>query len=418
MRLPTLAAVLASSIGLTLLPAATAEATPSALRARTFTAPIGTTGIEPVKFNCQSFSNPATSTQTTISGPGTAPLGAGSLRLGVGPAVGMESGATKDYGQAGTALANLTALSFAAYRTSSYAMPLYLDLYVAPDGNPNNLVETLEYAVPTGTDWQTVDATTVTFTVLDDTGTPTGATTTLADYKTAHSAANLGSWYITNFCEGNANSAVAIDALALTDGSTDSVIDFEPASTIVPAGAGTISYGAYRALKATLRSGSTPISGATLTLWAKTYPATTYSKVNVTIPATNSSGVTTVTVRPLKNTSYQFRYAGAEPTNGAANSPVFTVNVATVLTKTVADTTVTTTQPVVVTGWTKPAKPGTYVYLYKGTAAVARATVASNGSYKLTYRIATKGYYAISVKGGAGSGNVAGATPATTVKVG
>ncbi|MDX6274034.1 MAG: hypothetical protein QOJ92_1244 [Frankiales bacterium] len=423
MRKRSAALILATATMSIALPLNAASATDSSVVIRTVPAAgLGTTGIQRDNFDC-STSGVGTGTAVTVSGPVGAPAGSGSLRISNGSNPDTESGLYKIY-STDIAPSQLTALSFAVYGVSA-SSPFYLDLYLDRDGDgAGTVIDALDLTVANNAGWQSVNGVTASYALYPDADfsqNPT-ASETIAQYVSANPNAKLASWFLGDGCLAAANQSVYLDSLSFGDNGADTTtMDFEPASSITVVGAGTINYASTRTLTATLKSGSHPIEGAQLQLWAKKYPATTYSLLtSPVVPLTGSTGVTSVSVKPTVNTAYQFRYPGNEPTNGLANSPVAIVNVATLIGRTLSDTTLTRTQTLVVTGTVKPPKPGTTVYLYRGSVSIAYAKVVSTSTgatYRLTAVISTPGTYSLTVRGAAGTGNSSGTSAPATVTV-
>lgn len=343
--------------------------------------------------------------------------GSGSLRLSVGSDVATYVELTKLVTP--VPFTSAFVLDFDAITDTSVAAHVVTHLLVDADGLSTTADVTDFYSTATTTaSWSTVHAATG----LKDYDTDAAID---PNFFTNNPGAKFLAYSITIGCLDQsfgdpmttvANEAMRLDHVVYGTVGTDAVAtDFEPASTLVATGAGTIVAGGTRLVSGILKSGSTPIVGAAVGVWAKTYPATTYSKIATV--TTDSTGKAIYSAKPTKQTTYQLRYAGAEPTNGAANSALLVVNVATRISKNIYDTTVTTTQTVQAYGLTYPAKPGTYVYLYRGTLKIATARVASDGTYLLQARISTKGKYALVVKGAAGTGNLAGTSAGTYVTV-
>lgn len=353
----------------------------------------------------------------TIVNQSSGSFGTGALRMAVGTNANSNPLAYKEY--VAPVLASDFALSYDLLKqgTAAAATPL-LDIVVDGDGNEStfdDIVDLYYEAAPdSATVWRHVEP--LAGAILDD---DSVAGTTWADYLTAHPAAVVLGFSLDIGCDpalAPAGSVTLIDNLVMsTTTTTAAAFDFEPASTLVATGAGTIVASATRVVSGVLKNGTAPIVGAPVTVWSKTYPATAYSKIATV--TTDSTGKATYSSKPTVQTTYQFRYAGSEPTNGAANSGLLVVNVATKITKNVYDSTVTTTQPVLVYGLTVPAKPGTTVTLYRGTTAIGSARVASDGTYLIQARITVKGKFALVVKGAAGTGNLAGTSAASYVYV-
>lgn len=393
------------------LPTSTASAaapTPTPAVARTVTGAF--TGVDYSTCSGTNTGSVAVVSQTTGS------FGESSLRVAVGSNGGSDPLLYKDYSPA-VAAANFVLSYDIARQGSAVAASPLLDIVYDADGDSTTTGDQgdlLYAASPDSSEaWKYVSP--LDGAVLDD---GTAAGTTWSDFLTAHPAATVLAFTLDVGCDPTlapANSAVLIDNVAMSTSDTAaSRYEFEQFPTLTFLPPTTIVAGGSRTLSATLKQGSVVQRNQPVQLWAKPYGGATSL---VGTRTTDASGMAYFTVRPSVQTVYYFSYTGMDQQPYTVKSPARTLYVATRISKNVYDTTVTTAQTILAYGLTTPAKPGTYVYLYRGSAKIATARVASDGTYLLQVRITTKGSYSLSVLGAAGSGNVTGRSAATTVTV-
>lgn len=345
--------------------------------------------------------------------------GSGSVRMAVGSNVASYVELTKLV--APVPFTSAFVLDFDAITDTSIAAHVVTDLFVDADGSSSTTADIVDFynTATTTSSWTTVHAAAG----LKDFETDSPID---PSFFTNNPNAKFLGYTISVGCLDQAfgdpmttvaNEAMRLDNVIYGTVGTDAVTaDFEPASTFsYVSGGGTLTAGAAGTLSAVLKSGTTVLTSKPVEVWAKPYGASSYTKVATV--TTDGYGLARYAIRPTVQTAYYFKYAGAEPSYGSAQSAVQTVYVRTKITKNVYDTTVTTTQPVLVYGLTVPAKPGTIVTLYRGTAGIGSARVASDGTYLIQARITVKGKFALVVKGAAGTGNLAGTSSASYVTV-
>jgi hypothetical protein len=117
-----------------------------------------------------------------------------------------------------------------------------------------------------------------------------------------------------------------------------------------------------------------------------------------------------VTVTPEAHTVYRWRFAGTLSVDGSVSAP-FTVDVGTAVTATVEGGTDGT--PLVVTGSTTPAKPGTRALLWRlsgngGRSVVATTRIGEDGTFRFEVTRDLPGSWRVAVSVPAGGGNLGG----------
>jgi streptogramin lyase len=181
--------------------------------------------------------------------------------------------------------------------------------------------------------------------------------------------------------------------------------------------AGTITATHAVTVSGTLTGDGSPRDGSPVDLFAKTYPATTYTKVASAI--TDANGAVSEIVKPLKKTSYEWRFAG-DDTVSAVTSATKTVQVRTKLSDHFSATKLSHTRPLVVWGTTTPNKSGATIDLQRHTSSgyknVASTKVKSDGTY-LFQKFLAASTYSLRVMIPAATGNLSGTTSAVKVVI-
>jgi hypothetical protein len=144
---------------------------------------------------------------------------------------------------------------------------------------------------------------------------------------------------------------------------------------------------------------------ATLEIWSKTQPATSYSRISsVTL---NASGFGTSSHAPTKNTRIMAKTAGGL----TSATPLIQVrSVASLSARRVA------TRTYSFTGRVYPARTGRLVSLYRNGALVAQARTDASGVYAMTKTLA-KGTFSFQVRTGDDTYNLGASSPARTVSI-
>lgn len=159
--------------------------------------------------------------------------------------------------------------------------------------------------------------------------------------------------------------------------------------------------------------------GAPLDLEMRAFGSSTWSRVT-TVTSDPETAIATLAVRPLRQTSYRWRFQEVDSTAGSVSGEII-VKVRTALTAKVLDNTLKLGKRLVVKGKTTPAKPGAKVKLYRKTATgkvkIATGLVASDGTYRVKWRTTRRGTMKVFTTIAAQSGNLAGTSPKRKVIV-
>jgi hypothetical protein len=170
-----------------------------------------------------------------------------------------------------------------------------------------------------------------------------------------------------------------------------------------------------------------PVVNATVRLWARRPGQSTYSQVAQT--HTDTSGVAQPVTTLSRNTYLYAEFPGDySGTYGPSHTDPVLTYVSTAGTMGVDDKTLRLGQRLVVTGRTRPAKPGRRVALFLGyipsptsphrPTRLARAYVRADGTYRITTRFHSTGRKRLFVRLPGGDGNVTGYTRYQRVRVG
>ncbi|MFC4783539.1 hypothetical protein ACT8ZV_03635 [Nocardioides sp. MAHUQ-72] len=127
-----------------------------------------------------------------------------------------------------------------------------------------------------------------------------------------------------------------------------------------------------------------------------------------------SGGGTSATVSPTTHTVYRWRFGGSSSAEGSV-SPVFTVDVAPVVTATPDVAAAKAGGQLAIVGTTTPARPGTRVTLWQvgphGPVRMGTDTTDADGAYRVTVPRGETGGFRYFVTVPAGGGNLAGQSP-------
>jgi hypothetical protein len=172
-----------------------------------------------------------------------------------------------------------------------------------------------------------------------------------------------------------------------------------------------------------LTTDGAPIAAAQVTLDLQPYGAATPTSVATT---TDASGHAVVTIPLVRTTSYRWTYVG-DADFDSASSPTLVRGIAPRVTRHAHDRTLHRGQRLIVRGQTFPAKAGCRVVLLRGRVQplimglrpvrLARATVRSDGSYRLVRRFHKKARMRVVVKVASCAGNEAGYSPYLRLRV-
>lgn len=164
---------------------------------------------------------------------------------------------------------------------------------------------------------------------------------------------------------------------------------------------------------AVLESSGTPISGAPVTLMARTYESGT-SFVPVAHGTTGADGSVEVRAALRYTSLVEWTYAGSDQF-APTTSPGFVFHISSRVFAHALDTTLSRRQPVVVVGRSAPLKPGQRVSLWRGDipamipnqsfTRIAVGRIRADGTFRLAARFVHPGTKRLYVKVAAGSGN-------------
>jgi hypothetical protein len=336
-----------------------------------------------------------------VTGPGTPPAGIGSLRVdsGTTPAI-----VGPQY-TVNLPAAELQTWTLGHYETGTGAGQLVAEIQIDRDGTGTH-TDLLDFSpTETGGVWQNLDVLAQQLVY-----TPAGGSASLTswpNFVTSHPAAVVTDiLFVTIGC--GPSQIMNVDNWVVKTNGTTHTYDFEPAPALTSAtSATTIVATKPVGLSTTVRGDGVPMVGQSAELWARTYPSTTYRLI--ALATTNASGVATSTQFPEVQTTY--RWHVDIPGFDAATSPTRTVNARTRLTANVLDSTLGSTQALVLWGSTRTARSKQVVTLVRRTSSglktLAKTHTRSDGTY-FFQQILRKGSYRLFTKIGAGQGDVAG----------
>jgi hypothetical protein len=424
--------------------AAAADPTPATIVRNTspLTTAATLNGLTFYNNNASADPDPATGNVAIVNGPGTPPLGQGSLRLGTG-----------SNGNTGVALFDQSYLNYYfnsdfsvvipfpityqpaalflsfGYHETTTDLPLVVTITLWHGAGPVSFTE----ALPTGADWQTFDITTAPLLQVDGDGVTTHTLKDWAQPGDSLFAVFVGVDFDSTLSDPNPNKFAYLDNLTygfgVTQGGTSihpvTTFNFETNSTApsqtVTSSKSAIDAGQSVALGDTVKNGATAVSGAHVDLWAKPSGASAYHKVGSA--TTDATGHATSNQKPTVGTSYRWRYMGTNdnPEIPGVDSAVKAVGVRTTVTAKAADTTLTTSQGLKISGATTPAKGGATLTVYRIVGGNARrfGTVKADAKGRYTYLHGplAKGDYSFAIGVPALSGNLAGRSASVAVKV-
>ncbi|HET6818302.1 MAG TPA: hypothetical protein VFH66_13835 [Mycobacteriales bacterium] len=354
-----------------------------------------------------------------VKGPGTPPLGTGSLRVTFTRVSAADL--YKDLNTAGKTVADVTAASFSSYTPAGSTAGAWMYV-VADDGTTT----TLAYVqAPMTATWTTTDLLTAPSidwaSYSDSTGNLVSTGTgTWTDFTATFGTVHLFEedvWMDT--CSSGAMAGVVyIDNMTMgTAGATTINFEASPATALtISASKNVVVYGSTVTLRTKLtRSTGAALGGKHVLLMARKSGASTFTKVADVV--TSSTGVATSKQTPKRNTTYKWVFNGTH-TLAPSTSANKTVKVARRLMLAIADRTLSATQKLRASGRETPAKVGSLVNLYRhnasGTRKIGSATVRSDGTWSLS-RDFPRGTYSVYATSPADSNYAAGRSPSITV---
>lgn len=277
-----------------------------------------------------------------------------------------------------------------------------------------------------GDTWTYVDASDLTYT-WDEyelaTWTPTSATGmsgTIAQYDAAHGS-ELGYTALLGFgCSASNGTKYFFDGFKYGPSGGVVTVDFEAYATTVSIAATKSTIVAGNATGITGVPSAKYIPYTPVDLEVKPFGSGEFTKLVTVNAPEEASYQLAKTVRPLRQATYRWHYLGTEIDDASYSSEIV-VNVKTGLTAKVADATIKRGNNIVVSGKTKPGKPGMTVSLWRktstGASLLATTKVKSDGSYKISHQAGRTGTWKVYTTIPAGSGNLAGKSTVRSVSV-
>jgi hypothetical protein len=412
------AALVAATLPVVLLPSP-ADASVITIVSRSGTT-AGTPPVEMTSFECGElpFQSSATSAYAVdrALGPGTPPLGSGSLRINQAQP-GLVSGVSFE-GRALNALASFSG----AFRSDS-ATQVFAALRVVADDD-SVWVGTATAANLAADHWQSVNGLTPTYAWVEQYPGDRVVFKTPGGFRSLYGWGRTDGYLAAGACQSFSGTTVYVDDFRVSKGGGDTqVFDFEPklvTSASISASPQVITSGSSTTLRTTLRHLTKELPGRTMYLLAKPYGAPGYTQVGAGV-TTNSNGVARKTVSPARNTTYVWYFKG-DSRYRPVQSPAQYVGVKAKVTLTLADSTLHSGQTLVATGRITPAKVDKVATLWRRTAngpvKLGSVTLtATDGTYRISKVLSGKGTYNVYVTVPAASGNLAGTSPVRTATV-
>ncbi|GAC1379590.1 MAG: hypothetical protein NVSMB48_03540 [Marmoricola sp.] len=364
-------------------------------------------GWDGASINCSAMTE-GSPTVSHVTGPGTPPLGSGSLKI-------SESNSSTILELpflTSPALSSLTAFDAGVYEPATGGLTPTIDIGVTQGSTHYLLV-----APGSGTGaWQTIDTTTATMGWVNaDTDTAVGSGT-LAQFETAYPGALLGALLVVPGASCRTGS-FSLDAFHYNVNGTESTTDFEAPyadSFVNHTSSRSVLTGTPVTLSATLSSTAQPFStGQTVQLWAKSATSSTY-KLLKTLTTDPTTGAVSYRVGPSSSTSYQWRYPASNAGNNYApvNSSVTTIVTRQRVAITSKPTTTSYRGYATIKGRLTPAKSGVVVRLVREVSGrrivVASARSTTGGYFTLKAPMLARGTYTYVVTASAYTGEAAG----------
>lgn len=334
-----------------------------------------------------------------VEGPGTAPLGRGSLSVSASPGVGYARIDLPVYGVVAQQLGVR-----ADHSVTSPASPNPL-----PDSGYGSIVivvrtapDVLTYVSVKGgaaqQGWQALDLWSgpITAVSIDQntfTSTPLDVTAYGLFVATYPTAVVVGG-YLGTSCLAEA--VVAWDDVRVRVGGVETAYDLEPSvpAALTSAVSSTaVTYGGAASVTGAItRTGdASAVAGAEVELWRKTASAADFSYA--TTVTSSAGGGLAATVRPTAATQYRWQLPSASSFSGSA-STARTVSVRAAVSLNRLSTSVAYPSPVVLWGTTRPSLAGTTVTLRRtgSSTALATATVRSDGTFAFSRKLSRGSY--------------------------
>jgi hypothetical protein len=344
------------------------------------------------------------------------PPGSGVLRIQQGQQVNLMSGVSFD----SRALSGMSV--FRALVRFSMPSKIYTAIrltqqntsWIALSESPSNLA---------AGNWHPVDAMTRTYFWIEQ---PGGANQeesamTIPDFVAEHGSGQATGFIGAGTCDSFTPTTVYVDDFRVSAGADVQAFNFEipfTPSVGISTSATTVTNGNSVSVAGTLKYGSTPLPGKVMRLYSQVGSNTA---TLVATRTTNDSGVVRATVYPKRNTNYTWYFA--EAGNYASRfSGARLVSVRAKVTLALADSTLRSGQTLVATGRVSPAKVGSIATLWRKTS-TGRVKLRSitltrtDGTFRITKVLNTRGTYKVYVTVPAASNNLAGTSPIRTATV-
>jgi len=413
------AALIAALLPVVLLPAPSQAATSTIISRSGTTA--GTPSVLMTSFECGEipFQSGSTGTYTVdrAIGPGTAPLGIGSLRINQ-----LQAGLISGVAFENRSLNTLASFR-GAFRSTLNGAHVYGALrVVANDGSV--WIGTAVVAALARNTWKTAYGLTPVYTWVEQDDDDRVRFLTPAGFKNQFGWGKTNGYLAAGVCDPFSAPTIYADNFRVSKGGGDTqVFDFEPrlsTTASISASRSVITNGGSTTLATTLRHGTKVLPGRSMVLLAKPYLALGYSQVGAAV-TTNSNGVARKTVAPAHNTTYVWYFKG-DKNYRPAQSYLQYIGVRARVTLTLADSTLHPGQTLVATGRITPAKVDSVATLWRKTSSgrvkLGSVTMTeSDGTYRITRVISNAGTYKVYVTVPAAKGNLAGTSPIRTATV-
>jgi hypothetical protein len=351
-------------------------------------------------------------TYQNVIGPGTPPLGTGSLTIGTP----KDTGAGVDASVSAPLPSGLSAASISTSVPTADAGDAYASIDVS---FPNNITDQLVAELPATGAWTRTNLLSATLSWYDENGEPLNGTAgTLAAFAAAHPGGTVVDIELEiDACSSATPLSISVDDFTVGVAGANTTVDFEPTTPQPGVITTRLDHTAIAARKpvtlgATVTSAGLPVNGQSMQLWAA--PAGKTSFRQVAVATTNASGVATSPAqRPTATTSYEWR-APAGSDIATQTTPARRVSVASAVTLVVHDTSVAKGKPFAVSGVVTPGVAGDEVTLWreKGKRAIriSATTTSHYGSYAFKGHL-PRGHYKLFVTAAKDATNTASTSP-------
>ena len=355
-----------------------------------------------------------------VAGPGTPPLGTGSLRVPGGQSLLKNIEATPAgmvLAYSGHARSPVTGSAVAHVTVRFPSTPMHHKLWLPLEGagawRSFDLLTSDDITVmlPTGT-------------FLDAQGDGVPDTFTWDSYRAAYPQAHVHGVSVAFMKGSDYRELFYLDGLTFATTGTPTTYDLEPGPEWplrTSVSHATVAYGTAVYVKGILKDDiSTPVEGTVLELYSKAWGDDTFSLAGP-VSVTDGDGRVFAQMTPRRQTQYQWRVSEIRDQDLAKNFVLRTpvaVDVRRLITADVADTTIKTADPMVVTGKTTPNAEGASVALWRegGSNPLMLGAVRSDGTYRLAKKLPA-GTWKVYTTVAANAGMLKGTSPKTSVTV-